>query len=120
MLGERIKKIRDQKKMGLNETARLAGISGSYLSNIEKGIKSNPSTDTLQKIADALAVSINEFFDEDDNLDKDTQSEKISKMVKKNKIETLAAHFEGDDLTDDDVEDIKNFIEFIVSKKKNK
>lgn len=48
--------------MGLNETAKMAGISGSYLSNIEKGIKNNPSTETLQKIANVLGVSVKEFF----------------------------------------------------------
>ena len=63
--GQKIKNIRLSKKLGLNETARKAGISGSYLSNIEKGIKTNPSTDTLQKIADVLEVSVNEFFDDD-------------------------------------------------------
>lgn len=65
MVGDRIRKIREDKKMGLNETAKSAGISGSYLSNIEKGIKSNPSTETLQKIAAALGVFIDEFFKED-------------------------------------------------------
>ena len=65
MLGENIKKIRQSKKMGLNKTASLAGISGSYLSNIEKGIKENPSMDVLNKIATALNVSINSFFEEE-------------------------------------------------------
>lgn len=51
--------------MGLNKTASLAGISGSYLSNIEKGIKENPSLDVLSKIATALNVSINSFFEEE-------------------------------------------------------
>lgn len=64
--GEYIKKIRLTKKLGLNETAEKVGISGSYLSNIEKGIKTNPSTEILQKIADTLNVSINEFFDTKD------------------------------------------------------
>ena len=62
MLGDNIKNIREEKKLGLNETARLAGISPSYLSDIEKGNKTNPSMEVLQKIADALDVSIEEFF----------------------------------------------------------
>lgn len=62
MLGDNIKSIREEKKLGLNETARLAGISPSYLSDIEKGNKTNPSMEVLQRIADALDVSIEEFF----------------------------------------------------------
>jgi transcriptional regulator with XRE-family HTH domain len=62
LLGDRIKFIREDKKMGLNETAGLAGISGSYLSNIENGIKKNPSMKTLSKIAAALGVSVDDFF----------------------------------------------------------
>lgn len=62
MLGDKIKLIRENKKMGLNETAELAGISGSYLSNIENGIKKNPSMKTLSKIASALKVSVDDFF----------------------------------------------------------
>jgi transcriptional regulator with XRE-family HTH domain len=54
--------IREDKKMGLNETAGLAGISGSYLSNIENRIKKNPSMKTLSKIAAALGVSVDDFF----------------------------------------------------------
>lgn len=72
MLGDNIKNIRINKKMGLNKTATLAGISGSYLSNIEKGIKENPSMDVLNKIATALNVSVNSFFD--DNFNKTDQN----------------------------------------------
>jgi len=62
VLGDNIKSIREEKKLGLNETAKLAGISPSYLSDIEKGNKTNPSMEVLQRIADALDVSIKEFF----------------------------------------------------------
>ncbi|MBS5824637.1 MAG: helix-turn-helix domain-containing protein [Clostridium argentinense] len=62
MLGENIKRIRENKKLGLNETARKAGISGSYLSDIEKGKKQNPSMDTLKSISKALDTTIDELL----------------------------------------------------------
>ena len=62
MIGDNIKQIRELKKLGVNELARRSNISGSYLSNIEKGIKTNPSIDALEKIAEALEVSVDEFF----------------------------------------------------------
>ncbi len=58
MLGENIKKIRLNKKLGLNKTAEKAEISGSYLSDIENGKKENPTIATLTKIADALEVPL--------------------------------------------------------------
>ena len=71
MNGNKIKEIREAKGIGLNETARRAGISGSYLSNIERNIKGNPSMETLQRIADALGVSVADFFDNDNSENKD-------------------------------------------------
>lgn len=62
MLGDNIKSIRMEKKLGINETARKAGISPSYLSDIEKGNKTNPSTEVLEKIATALEVNVEDFF----------------------------------------------------------
>lgn len=62
MIGDNIKRIRDSKGLGLNELARKSKISGSYLSNIEKGIKTNPSIDALEQIAKALDVEVDEFF----------------------------------------------------------
>jgi transcriptional regulator with XRE-family HTH domain len=62
MIGDNIKKIRELNNLGVNELARKANISGSYISNIEKGIKTNPSIEALEKIATALNVEVEEFF----------------------------------------------------------
>ena len=48
----------------------LTGLSKSTISEIEND-KSSPTAETLQKIADALEVTVDVFFKEDDNdLDK--------------------------------------------------
>lgn len=65
MVGDNIKKIRKLKNLGLNELARKSHISGSYLSNLEKGIKDNPSIETLASLAKVLDVSIGELYDGD-------------------------------------------------------
>lgn len=62
MLGNNIQRVREEKGMGLNETARLAGISGSYLSNIERGIKTNPSIETIERIAKALDTTASDLM----------------------------------------------------------
>ena len=35
----------------------------------------------------------------------------------KNQLETIAAHFDGDEFTEDDKDDIENFIKYVLSKK---
>lgn len=82
MLGEKIRLLRENKKMGLNETANLAGISGSYLSTIENGIKKNPSMKTLSKIASALEVSVDEFFKDEETKDTMEDDYKLTLSIK--------------------------------------
>jgi len=63
MLGDNIRKIREAKQMGLNELAKKADVSSSYLSSLERGVKNNPSIDMLEKIAKPLEISVNQLFD---------------------------------------------------------
>jgi transcriptional regulator with XRE-family HTH domain len=114
--GKRIKEIRLSKKLGLNETAKKAGISGSYLSNIEKGIKTNPSTETLQKIAEVLNVSVEDFFKEetakptDIELNKKDKKE-IEDILKQTEQQLLSAEglmFDGKPASPETVEKIIN------------
>lgn len=46
--------------------------------------------------------------------------DKINKTVTDSGINTIAAHFEDDEFTEDDKEDIENFIKYVLSKKKKK
>ncbi len=58
MLAQNIKKLRKQHKLSQEELARKADITYSTLIKIESGANKNPTINTLQKIADALKVSI--------------------------------------------------------------
>lgn len=58
-IGERIQKLRQDRGYSLSELAEKADVAKSYLSNVERNIQSNPSISFIQKIADALNVSIN-------------------------------------------------------------
>ena len=57
-IGERIKEQRSNKGLSLDKLSKLSGVSKTYLSEIESGVKSNPSADVLLKIATALDVSL--------------------------------------------------------------
>lgn len=52
-----IRAWREYKQIKVRELAKRAGITSSYLSQIETG-KRNPTIDTLKAIAEALAIDI--------------------------------------------------------------
>lgn len=70
-IGSRIKAIRTQKRLSLSELAEAAGVAKSYLSNVERGIQSNPSIQFIEKIATTLKVPINSllFGEQEETLD---------------------------------------------------
>lgn len=56
MVGNCLKKIREQKSIGVNELSRLSGVNASYISAIENGRRTNISTDIIKKLATALNI----------------------------------------------------------------
>ncbi|MGJ7919133.1 helix-turn-helix domain-containing protein [Neobacillus sp. LXY-4] len=62
MIGDRVKRLRQEKKMSLTELADHAGVAKSYLSSLERNLQSNPSIQFLEKIANVLGVSIDYFI----------------------------------------------------------
>lgn len=65
-IGEKLRTVRQERKMSLRDLADKAEISASMLSQIETG-KVFPSVRSLYGIASALAVSIDYFFPEQNN-----------------------------------------------------
>jgi XRE family transcriptional regulator, master regulator for biofilm formation len=51
MVGQRIKYLREQKGLTINELSFLSNVSKSYISSIERGIQKNPSIKVLMKIS---------------------------------------------------------------------
>jgi len=60
----KIRQIRSTRKMTLEALSEATGFSRSYLSQIERSIV-NPSLSALEKIADALNISISFLFEND-------------------------------------------------------
>ncbi|MCX0356152.1 helix-turn-helix domain-containing protein, partial [Clostridium perfringens] len=56
MLGENLKKIRNNKGMSTRELARKCNMCNSIIANIESGKSKNPTIDTVKKLAKALNV----------------------------------------------------------------
>lgn len=63
MLGENLKKIRNNKKIPIRELARKCNMCNSIIANIESGKSKNPIIDTVKKLAKALDVTIDELVE---------------------------------------------------------
>lgn len=61
MLSINIKKLRKQKKLSQDQLARLADIPYNTLVKIESGKSSNPTFETLSKLADAFGISLDKL-----------------------------------------------------------
>jgi XRE family transcriptional regulator, master regulator for biofilm formation len=74
MIGDRVKKFRQEKKMSLTELADQAGVAKSYLSSLERNLQQNPSVQFLEKIASVLEIPVDHLIHDQinkENLDND-------------------------------------------------
>jgi len=58
VLGENLKRLRLSLGLGVNDLSRISEVNASYISAIENGKKNNPSRNVLEKLAQALNVSV--------------------------------------------------------------
>jgi len=61
IIGDRIRLIRNQKRLTQKGLAELAGINEKYISRLEHG-EENVTLDTLMKITSPLGISLEELF----------------------------------------------------------
>ncbi|KAB2336085.1 helix-turn-helix domain-containing protein [Cytobacillus depressus] len=69
MVGMRIKRLRMEKGLSINELSEKAGVSKSYLSYIERGIQQNPSLQVLSRLAKTLSTDVEDLLDQRKNSD---------------------------------------------------
>jgi XRE family transcriptional regulator, master regulator for biofilm formation len=62
MIGTNIYKVRRKRGISLSELSERAGISKSYLSNIERNLNKNPSIHILEKISNGLNIELKELI----------------------------------------------------------
>ncbi|AYE35420.1 helix-turn-helix domain-containing protein [Clostridium septicum] len=118
---DRLKEERTKKNLTQSELATILYLGQTSVSKYENG-KQIPETPTLQKIADFFEVSVDYLLGKTNirNYEEITTEDKINKLVEESGINTIAAHFKGEKFTEDDLEDIENFINFVLAKKKKK
>lgn len=82
-VGKKITFFRSQKNYSVNKLANLAGISQSYLRDIELGNK-NPTIEIISIICDALDLTLQDFFS-DDTISSIQNNEILKKFYQLNK-----------------------------------
>ncbi|BCK00869.1 helix-turn-helix domain-containing protein [Anaerocolumna chitinilytica] len=101
-IGENIKRFRIQAKFTQEELATRLGKSKNVISNWERG-DNKPDADTIEEICLIFNISPNQIYSWEDAAEKPL---------------TIAAHFEGDKFTEDELEEIKQFAEFVKNRRK--
>lgn len=62
MYYNKLKEIRKEKEMTLEELSEKCGVSAGYLCHLENGSRAHPSIEVMEKIAKALNKTIFEIF----------------------------------------------------------
>lgn len=100
-----LKLLRNEKNMSQQELADALGISKSSINMYERGER-QPNFEILETIADYFNVDIDFLLG---------RTNKTTKII--NPI-TIAAHFDGDEYTEEELDEIKQFAEFVKAKRK--
>ena len=96
---ENLKLAREKKNMTQKEVADGIGVAKSTYSLYESGNR-EPNVQTIKKISDVLNVSADELLG--------LNSENT----------TIAAHFDGNEYTAEELEDVRAYAEFVKNRRK--
>jgi len=61
-ISENLKKLRKEKGYSLDKVSKLADLSLNTVAKVESGANTNPTIDTLIKIANALQIDLNDLI----------------------------------------------------------
>lgn len=101
MIGNRLKSLRDDKGLTQADVAKVLGVSRTTYTQYETG-KSEPDLATVNRLAEFFNVSVDWL---------------LGRTTVRTPIETIAAHHDGEDWTEEELEDIERFKEFIRMKR---
>ncbi|WP_216636293.1 MULTISPECIES: helix-turn-helix domain-containing protein [Bacillus amyloliquefaciens group] len=106
-LADYIYRLRTERNLKQNELAKRAGLTTSYISQIESGKRTNPSPKTMEKIAQALSIQTRDVI-------------KVLDFTSgENPINNLRM-FDVSGLDDLDIEWVENQVELLKIKNKYK
>lgn len=108
-----IKSRRIELGMTMKELGDAVGVSEATISRYESGQIANMKRTTIIALSKVLGIPTARFIDSEDD---ELASEPVQR--KSYVPETIAAHFEGQEFSEEDISDIARFIDFVASKKR--
>lgn len=120
IFGEKIREIRKKKGLSQRQLGEKMGVKQQTVAQYEKAIE-QPKLLTVRKLAEALDVPLSDLINNWEKITADEWAKDLSDTAQKglNSFHTIAAHFDGDEYTDEELEEIRKFAEFIKSKRKD-
>lgn len=113
-LNENIKNARLKKKMTQRELGQAIGVSHNAISDWESG-NHKPDADTVMALCKVLDVDANYMLDWEEKVAASNVKDVLEKVLRENDF------FEGDDLTEENLDKLIKFInankDFIINKK---
>lgn len=101
-LGKRLKVARLNKGLTQEEAAKHLGITFQALSNYERDVR-DPDTKLLKSMAELYGVSADALL-----------------QIKSDSIETIAAHHDSEEWTEEELAEIERFKEFVRMKRQQR
>lgn len=123
-LGKKLKELLDEKNITVKEFAQNIGVAPTTLYSFIKRDNDTGKLDLISKISNGLGMSIEDFllldYEYQGKMYMPDGSVKNFYAPKSDTINTIAAHLEDDDYTEEELEEIRQFAEFVKSKRRDK
>lgn len=148
-IGNRLKQLLDDRGITVKDFAQQIGVPPTTLYSFIKRDSQNAKMDLIIKICDGLGISVKDLLTSQEEIDGETapvldltcfdtteqinvvldmlykdksirvQNAKTGEVKEYKEPSTIAAHFDGDEYTEEELDEIKKFAEFVKSKRKD-
>ncbi|MCK1989435.1 helix-turn-helix transcriptional regulator [Lysinibacillus fusiformis] len=102
---DRVKKLAEEQKISIIELEEKLGLGKNSLYSWKKKI---PNGANLEKVADFFNVSVDYILGRTD----------IKDLPIDNKVQNIAAHHDGDEWTEEELQEIEEFKRFVAMRRK--
>lgn len=127
-LGTKLKDILTERNITVKDFAKQIGVPATTLYSFIKRDSEDVKLELITKICNGLGIKVTDFLKTLDYIDgkpstifdlssfNETEVAKITKEIN-NEPQTIAAHFDGNEFTEEELEEIKRFAKFVKSQR---
>ena len=127
-LGTKLKDILTERNITVKDFAKQIGVPATTLYSFIKRDSEDVKLELITKICNGLGIKVTDFIKKLDYIDgkpstifdlssfNETEVAKITKEIN-NEPQTIAAHFDGNEFTEEELEEIKRFAKFVKSQR---